>query len=81
VGTTGVGKSTYLNSLANCIMEVKADDPFRYVIVDDFQENQSLAVTKEVTTYVIKRQGNMKSNFVLIDVPGIADTRGINMDR
>jgi hypothetical protein len=33
---TGVGKSTYLNSLVNCIMGVEADDPFRYVIIDDF---------------------------------------------
>lgn len=56
---TGVGKSTFLNALANCIMEVEADDPFRYVIVDDFKSNQSQSVTTEVTTYLIKQQGNM----------------------
>jgi ribosome biogenesis GTPase A len=81
VGMTGVGKSTFLNSLVNCIMGVEADDPFRYVIVDDFKSNQSQSVTTEVTTYVIKRQGNMKSNFVLVDVPGIGDTRGIDIDK
>lgn len=78
---TGVGKSTFLNSLVNCIMGVEADDPFRYVIVDDFKSNQSQSVTTEVTTYVIKRQGNMKSSFVLVDVPGIGDTRGIDIDK
>jgi predicted GTPase len=62
-------------------MGVEADDPFRYVIVDDFKSNQSQSVTTEVTTYVIKRQGNMKSNFVLVDVPGIGDTRGIDIDK
>jgi len=34
-----------------------------------------------VTSYVIKKQGNMKSNFVLVDVPGMGDTRGINTDK
>ncbi len=46
VGMTGVGKSTFLNSLTNCIMGVEADDPFRYLIVDDFNSVQSQSVTK-----------------------------------
>jgi len=45
VGMTGVGKSTFLNSLVNCMMEVEEDDPFRYLIIDDFASNQSQSVT------------------------------------
>ena len=37
VGMTGVGKSTFLNSLTNYILGVEADDSFRYLIVDDFK--------------------------------------------
>lgn len=35
VGSTGVGKSTYLNSLVNELMGVEMNDHFRYVIVKD----------------------------------------------
>ena len=62
-------------------MGVEADDPFRYLIVDDFSQNQSQSVTSEVTTYVIKQQGKMKANFVLVDVPGMGDTKGIEVDK
>jgi dephospho-CoA kinase len=45
VGMTGVGKSTFLNALSNYIMGVEAEDPFRYLIVDDFLSNQAQSVT------------------------------------
>ncbi len=34
-----------------------------------------------MTTYIIKKQGDMKSNFVLVDVPGMGDTGGIDIDK
>ena len=40
-----------------------------------------MSVTTEVTTYVIPRQGKIKYNFVLIDVPGMGDTRGIETEK
>ena len=77
VGMTGVGKSTFLNSMVNKMMNVEADDPFRYIIVDDSHKDQSQSVTTEVTSYGIPKQGIMKCNYVLVDVPGMGDTNGI----
>ena len=78
---TGVGKSTFLNSMVNRMMNVEADDPFRYIIVDDGQKDQSQSVTTEVTSYAIPKQRKMKCNVVLVDVPGMGDTNGIEKDK
>ena len=81
VGMTGVGKSTFLNSMVNRMMNVEADDPFRYIIVDDGQKDQSQSVTTDVTSYAIPKQGQMKCNIALVDVPGMGDTNGIEKDK
>lgn len=36
---TGVGKSTYLNSIVNYFMTVEMEDDFRYIVSKDMFKN------------------------------------------
>lgn len=82
VGMTGVGKSTYLNSLVNYFMGVEMNDDFRYIISQDALQNEDgKSSTTDVHIYGIPKQGKMRKAIRLIDVPGLADTSGIRKDK
>ena len=82
VGMTGVGKTTFLNSLVNYLMNVQMEDNFRYIISkDSFQVTNGKSSTKNVNIYSIPKQGRMKKAMRLIDIPGLADTAGIMRDK
>ena len=54
VGETGSGKTTLLNSLVNAVMEVKFEDPFRYVIIkEETGRGQHESQTSDVTIYYL----------------------------
>ena len=81
IGQTGVGKSTYLNSLVNELVGVEMNDDFRYVIIQDCVHSSTKSATTEVNFYGIPKQGKMKKALRLIDVPGLGDTGGISKDQ
>lgn len=82
VGMTGVGKTTFLNSLVNKIMDVQMEDNFRYFVSkENFQDSNGKSSTQRVNIYSIPKQGRMKKSIRLIDIPGLGDTDGIKKDK
>ena len=79
IGESGVGKTTFINSLLNFIMNVKYDDEHRYLIVKDNNNKEYLSQTKEVNIYYIKSHNNYPP-IKIIDTPGFGDTQGIDFD-
>jgi len=83
VGESGVGKSTFINSLINFIMNVKYSDKHRFKIVNENNNNNNkefLSQTKEINVYNIKAQ-NGYPPIKIIDTPGFGDTQGIEYDK
>ena len=83
VGESGVGKTTFINSLINFIMNVKYSDKNRFKIVNENNNNNNkeyLSQTKEVNVYYIKSQ-NGYPPIKIIDTPGFGDTQGIEHDK
>jgi putative ribosome biogenesis GTPase RsgA len=79
---TGVGKSTFLNSIVIYFMDVDMEDDFRYVVSKDMLDNnKGKSSTKTVTIYGIPEQGKLNKAIRLIDIPGLGDTDGIKRDK
>ncbi|XP_071169828.1 uncharacterized protein [Mytilus edulis] len=89
VGATGSGKSTLINAMANYVMGVTWEDPFRFTLVnvETSEEgragNQSISQTEWITCYNIDTSvsNRLKYNINLIDTPGFGDTRGLEHDQ
>ena len=84
VGATGSGKTTWINSLINYILDVKYTDNFRFkIVIDENASNQSVSQTQHITIYTIHHQDGFKIDYTLtiIDTPGFGDTRGIQKDK
>jgi predicted GTPase len=82
VGMTGVGKSTYLNALVNHFFGIEMEDNFRYIVTRDvFNNVNGKSSTNKVNIYGLPKQGKMKKNIRLIDIPGLGDTGGIQKDK
>jgi predicted GTPase len=82
VGMTGVGKSTFLNSIVNYFMGIDMEDEFRYVVCSDMFNNKGgKSSTTTVNIYGIPKQGKLKKAIRLIDIPGLGDTDGIKKDK
>lgn len=79
VGETGVGKTTFLNSFINFILKVNYSDNFRYLLVNEAND-QCLSQTKTVNIYHIKSH-NSYPPIKIIDTPGFGDTSGIEFDK
>ena len=82
VGETGSGKTTLLNSLVNAVMEVKFEDPFRYVIIkEETGRGQHESQTSDVTIYyLLPPKGSKIPPLKIVDTPGFGDTRGLEED-
>jgi len=71
LGATGVGKTTFLNSMANYVANVRENDPFRLKIVTEIEEGKasSQSKTKMVSAYCFNNT-KLPYRLVVIDTPG-----------
>ncbi|XP_050709386.1 uncharacterized protein LOC126994180 isoform X2 [Eriocheir sinensis] len=80
LGETGAGKTTFVNAVLNYLFGVQFDDPFRLQVKEETEDGrmETESQTDLITAYTIYYKEGMKHeyNFVLIDTPGLADTRG-----
>ena len=83
VGATGAGKSTWINGMANYVLGVKWQDPFRFKLVNDGTGSQAHSKTKEIIAYTIYRQEGspFPNTLTIIDTPGFGDTEGMKRDQ
>ena len=83
VGATGAGKSTWINGMANYVLGVKWNDPFRFKLVNDGIGSQAHSKTKEIIAYTIYRQEGspFPNSLTIIDTPGFGDTEGMKRDQ
>ena len=58
IGKKGTGKTTFINSLVNIILDVKFDDDYRYQLIyeEKNQNNQTESQTKEISIYNIRNK-------------------------
>jgi predicted GTPase len=79
---TGVGKSTFINSVVNYFLGLEIENDFRYIVNKDmFNNHNGSSSTKQVNIYGMPKQGKMKKAMRLIDIPGLADTGGLMEDK
>ncbi|WAQ96119.1 hypothetical protein MAR_028809 [Mya arenaria] len=89
IGETGTGKSTLVDGIANYVMGVNWQDPFRFSIVNLEDEekkkkkNQALSQTEWITCYTLYpiKGSRLQYTIHVIDTPGFGDTRGIERDQ
>ena len=89
VGMTGSGKSTLIDALINYAYDVRYEDYTRLKLISltsdeaKKQGNQATSQTDFITVYKIQWMPGMNIDFnvVLIDTPGLGDTRGIEHDK
>ena len=82
MGETGTGKTTFLNSLTNYMMDIQQEDDFRYhLVVEDPSVSQANSQTSEVNIYAVRPKSEHVPPLVIIDTPGYGDTRGIEKDK
>jgi hypothetical protein len=72
LGATGVGKTTFLNSMANYLVNVRENDPFRFKIVTEVEEGKasSQSKTKMVSAYCFNNT-KLPYRMVVVDTPGM----------
>ncbi|CAG0893183.1 unnamed protein product [Cyprideis torosa] len=82
LGATGTGKTTFINSMANFLFEVKPSDTFRFKLITQEEEGaeRSQSVTKKVTAYVL-HETILPFRLTVVDTPGYGDTDGIQADK
>lgn len=87
VGSTGSGKSTLVDGIANYITGVSFEDPFRFKMVtlendEEKTHNQAVSQTEWITVYTIHPMEGSRLSYTLniIDTPGFGDTRGLARD-
>ena len=76
IGETGSGKTTLINSFINFLMNIKLTDDFRYVLIDEGQnQNQKESQTSNINSYYILPENKDFPPIKIIDTPGFGDTR------
>ena len=84
LGQTGVGKTTWINTMLNYLLDVNYTDNFRFkLVIEENAEHQELSQTQTTTLYRIhhKKGYNIDHTLNLIDTPGFGDTGGIERDK
>ncbi|XP_069956936.1 uncharacterized protein [Cherax quadricarinatus] len=81
IGATGSGKTTFVNGIINHLCNITFDSDVRYKIQDETgneRRHEAQSQTDYVTGYLVYHNPAMKHeyNFMIIDTPGLADTRG-----
>ena len=76
IGETGSGKTTLVNCLINFLMDIKKDDDFRYIIVDEEDiKKEENSHTLNINSYFILPANKGIPPIKIIDTPGFGDTR------
>lgn len=83
VGITGAGKTTLISGVLNNFLEVSFEDPFRLQVKENTGRDKTQSQTDFITVYTIYYKEGMKHkyNLVLIDSPGLEDTRAEEQPR
>ncbi|KAK3865939.1 hypothetical protein Pcinc_028492 [Petrolisthes cinctipes] len=87
LGETGAGKTTVINGVINYLYGVGFDDDYRFCVKEELvstgpatgsERMKTESQTDYISKYILYHQQGMKyeCNFVVIDTPGLADTRG-----
>lgn len=80
IGETGTGKTALLNLLANVCAGVELQNfHYRHVASNEQGGSSSFSQTIRATLYKIE-DPNSGHTIKILDTPGLADTRGIDMD-
>ena len=78
IGETGSGKTTLLNFFVNYLMEIRKDDDFRYIIIDEKDNlKEEASHTLNINSYYILPVKQGIPPIKIIDTPGFGDTRKI----
>ena len=83
VGSTGSGKTTFINAMFNFLCGVEFKDNFRFKLIEELEtKDQAHSQTSAITAYTIHHQPWFKVSFpiTIIDTPGFGDTQGIQRD-
>ena len=81
VGLIGSGKTRFINCLINYHMGINLSDTFRYFMVDEINsKEQGISNTENINEYHIDSNGD-KPRIIIIDTPGIVDSKGNDNDR
>ena len=82
IGQTGHGKTTFINALINIYLGITIYDNFRYLLVQNENNDQLESITKEITVYKIRsKEGLNFPPLIIIDTPGFGDTGGEKEDK
>ena len=84
LGQTGAGKTTWINTVLNYLLDVSYTDDFRFKLVtEENAEHQEFSQTQATTIYKLhhKKGYNVDHTINLIDTPGFGDTGGIERDK
>ncbi|XP_050703063.1 uncharacterized protein LOC126988735 [Eriocheir sinensis] len=80
LGETGAGKTTFINAVLNHLFGVEFADSFRLKVKEEIEDGRrkTESQTDTINVYTIHYKEGMRHeyNVVLIDTPGLADTRG-----
>ncbi|XP_050700089.1 uncharacterized protein LOC126987269 [Eriocheir sinensis] len=80
LGETGAGKTTFINAVLNHLFGVEFADSFRLQVKEEIEDGRrkTESQTDTINVYTIHYKEGMRHeyNVVLIDTPGLADTRG-----
>ncbi|XP_063843523.1 uncharacterized protein LOC135090575 [Scylla paramamosain] len=83
LGVTGAGKTTLVSGVLNNFLGVSFEDPFRLQVKEETGREKTQSQTDFITVYTIYYKEGMKHkyNLVLIDSPGLEDTRAAEQPR
>ncbi|XP_037797506.1 uncharacterized protein LOC119592665 [Penaeus monodon] len=81
LGESGAGKTTIVSAMVNYLFGVKYDSNFRLKVEDQLEDDnrrETESQTDYITVYLLYHHEEMAFEFslMIVDTPGLADTRG-----
>ncbi|KAI2667888.1 Stonustoxin subunit alpha [Labeo rohita] len=84
LGSTGAGKTTLINVMANYVLGIKWQDAYRFKLINEVtNRTQAESQTSIVSSFELYNQPGFEIPYSLtiVDTPGFGDTRGIAHDK